>query len=67
MCDDQGGTVLREARQGVANEPFRLAVERTRGLVQQEDGRVLRIARAKASRCRCPPDRRKPPSPIIVS
>ena len=37
------------------------------GLVEDDDGRVLQIARAMEILCFSPPEREAPPSPITVS
>jgi hypothetical protein len=56
------------APQAVLDERFALAVEAGGGLVEHQDPRgSARIARAIATRCRCPPDSFTPRSPTMVS
>ena len=67
MCDDQGGaSVIKRATAALISRSFSLS----RLLVASSSTRMgafFRKARAKARRCRCPPESLAPRSPTTVS
>ena len=67
MRDHQHRAALHQVGQRGLHQRFALGIERRGGLVENQNRRVLRMARAMARRCRSPPESRKPFSPITVS
>ncbi|ERH04749.1 MAG: protein of unknown function (DUF1602) [Halorubrum sp. J07HR59] len=56
VCDDEGRPVSDQPGETLLDVLFSFGVDVARCLVENDDGRVVRIARAMESRCRCPPD-----------
>lgn len=57
----------RQLGDGLLDEVLVLRVDARGGLVENDDGRVLRMARAMEMRCFSPPESVPPPSPTTVS
>ena len=67
MGDDQRRAATHQAVHGVLDQGLGLAVEAGGGLVQDQDRRIGRKARASATRWRSPPESLTPRSPTSVA
>ena len=67
MGDGDDRLAARQLGDGLLDEVLVLRVDARGGLVENDDGRVLRMARAMEMRCFSPPESVPPPSPTTVS